>query len=309
MLRIGEHGAVSGARSSSWRGGTYTAATGEHVRIEVSDAYAPEAVSAQAWADFFARLVHGHELATVTVRIGTPLDVLAECGLQAFACYGDGVLVTSGELFGGKTPEELARHEYGHHVAASRANPPWLALDWGPKRWASQAGICARAAAGTAFPDSNEDYERHPGEAWAEVYRVLDERRSGIAALTWAIVDDSFIPDAAALHAAEDDVTKPWTAPVRTALAGRFERGRPQRRLIPVATPLDGLLTAELRLPRGRLDTLELLSPEGRVLARGLWAGPSTRRLSFTVCGQRRLTLRVTAAQAPGSFHLTVTRP
>ncbi len=53
-------------------------------------------------------------------------------------------------------------------------------------------------------------------------------------------------------------------------------------------TPLDGELTAELRLPGGRLDTLELLSADGRVLARGLWAGTSTQRLSFVVCGQRR---------------------
>ena len=120
-----------------------------------------------------------------------------------------------------------------------QGEPPWRAANWGPKRWASQAGVCARAAAGTASPTSNADYERHPGEAFAEVYRVLNERRSGSAALTWSIVDDSFIPDAAALRAAEEDVTRPWLAPVRTTVAGRFARGL-QRRLIPVTTPLDG---------------------------------------------------------------------
>ena len=66
---------------------------------------------------------------------------------------------------------------------------------------------------------------------------------------------------------------------------------------------------AELRLPAGRLDRLELLSPDGRVLARGLWSGTSTRTLSFTVCGQRRLVLRVTGTRVPGPFQLTVTRP
>ena len=308
-LRAGEPGAVTAARTGSWRGGVLTAATGELVRIEVSDAYAPEAVSAQAWADFFAGLLHGRELASVTVRVGTPLDVLVECGFDALACYSGGLLVIPGEQFGGMAPEELARHEYGHHVAASRANPPWRAVDWGPKRWASQAGICTRAAAGTAFPDSDADYERHPGEAFAEVYRVLNERRSGSTGLTWSIVDDSFIPDAAALRAAEDDVTRPWAAPVKSTVTGRFEPGGPQQRLIALTTPLDGALTAELQLPRGRLDTLELLSADGRVLARGLWAGTSTRRLSFTVCGQRRLTLRVSARRATGRFQLIVTRP
>ena len=307
-LRAGAPAAASAARARSWRGGVMTASTGEQVRVEVSDAYPPEAVSAQTWADFFARLVHGRELASVTVRIGSPLDVLVECGAEALACYDAGILVLPGELWGGITPEELARHEYGHHVAANRLNAPWPAADWGPKRWASQAGVCARAAAGTASPTSNSDYERHPGEAFAEVYRVLNERRGGSAALTWSIVDDSFIPDAAALRAAEEDVTKPWLAPVRQAVAGRFARGL-QRRLIPVTTPLDGLLTAELRLPRGRLDTLELLSAEGRVLARGLWAGTSIRKLSFTVCGHRRLTLRVTGTRTPGPYQVTVTRP
>ena len=143
------------------------------------------------------------------------------------------MLVLPGELWGGITPEELARHEYGHHVAANRLNAPWPAADWGPKRWASHVGVCARAAAGTASPTSNTDYERHPGEAFAEVYRVLNERRGGSTALTWSIVDDSFIPDAAALRAAEEDVTKPWLAPVKQTVAGRFERGL-QRRLIPV---------------------------------------------------------------------------
>jgi hypothetical protein len=122
-------------------------------------------------------------------------------------------------------------------------------------------------------------------------------------------VDDSFIPDAAALRAAEEDVTRPWAAPARTKVARRFRAGGPRRWVTSMPTPLDGLLTAELRLPRGRLDALELLAPDGRVLARGLWAGMSTRRLSFTVCGRRRLGLRVTVAGAPGPFSLTVARP
>ncbi len=77
----------------------------------------------------------------------------------------------------------------------------------------------------------------------------------------------------------------------------------------PSRTPLDGELNAELKLPSGRLDTLELLAPDGHVLARGLWSGTRTRRLSFVVCGQRRLSLRVTSAGVPGRFDLMLSRP
>jgi hypothetical protein len=79
----------------------------------------------------------------------------------------------------------------------------------------------------------------------------FNERRSGSTGLAWSIVDDSFIPDAAALRAAEEDVTRPWAAPARTKVARRFRAGGPRRWVTSMPTPLDGLLTAELRLPRG----------------------------------------------------------
>jgi hypothetical protein len=310
QLRLGRAGAVLGptARTASWHGGVLTAATGEQVRVEVSDAYVAETVSAQAWADFFAGLVHGKELASVTVRVAPVAEVKGLCGEEALGCYGGGMVVIPGELSGGATPEEIARHEYGHHVAASRLNSPWRAIDWGPKRWATQARVCERTAAGTAFPDGDGEYRLRPAEAFAETYRVLNERRDGLA-LTWPIVDNSFIPNESALSAVEDDVEKPWLAPVTKTVLARFRQGAPRRWQLQVAAPLDGELTAELRLPPGRLDRLELLSADGRVLARGSWASTSTRRLTFVVCGQRRLALRVTRAGTPGRFDLTVTRP
>ena len=81
-LRVGlmAAGSASDATRLRWRGGPVTAATGERVTIEISDAYAPEAVSPQRWADFFAALVHGDELGRVTVRIGTPAEVGRVCG-------------------------------------------------------------------------------------------------------------------------------------------------------------------------------------------------------------------------------------
>ena len=135
-----------------WRGGRLTAATGEQVTIEVSDSYSPEAVSPQRWADFFAALVHGDELGRVTVRIGTPAEVAQLCGPDALGCYSRGLLVMPGETWEGVSPEEIARHEYGHHVAANRSNAPWRAVEWGTKRWASLVGVCARTAAGQLSP-------------------------------------------------------------------------------------------------------------------------------------------------------------
>jgi hypothetical protein len=301
---------VAAVDTPGWHGGRFVTATGEQVTVYVSDTFAADQVVPEVWADFFARLPHGGELATVTVRIAPAGEVAAICGDGAAGCYSGGELVFDGEATGGSRPEDTARHEYGHHIAANRANPPWRALDWGPKRWATVEKVCSRVQAATAFPGDEADrYALNPGEAFAEAYRVLAEQKAGITLSSWGIVDGSFYPDSAALSAIDQDVVKPWLASPTTTMRGRFLANGLRRRLLPVATPLDGQLTIELRLPRGRLDTLELLSTGGRVVARGLWAGTSTRRLSYVVCGQRRLSLRVTRAGSPGRFAVTVTGP
>ena len=64
-------------------------------------------------------------------------EVQALCGRSALGCYGDNQLVMTGDAVGGFEPEDVARHEYGHHVAFNRSNTPWKGLEWGPKRWAS----------------------------------------------------------------------------------------------------------------------------------------------------------------------------
>lgn len=306
---LGSAGRPAAADPPGWAGGTLRAATGEAVTVYVSTTYPPEQVTPQGWADFFAGMPHGSELRSVVVRVATPAEVIGACGDGALGCYSAGELVMPGEPFDGIAPEHVARHEYGHHIAANRSNPPWRAADWGPKRWASAAGVCERSERQTAFPgDDGSHYRLDPGEAFAESYRVVAERRAGATLATWGLVDGSFYPDAAASRAVEQDVASPWTRATTTRWSGRFRAGGPRRRLVPVATLLDGELIAELRLPPGRLDTLELLAANGRVLARGLWSGTRTRRLSFVICGQRRLTLRVTSTGA-GRFDLTLTRP
>ena len=301
---------AAAAAATGWNGGRLETATGESVTVYVSDSYPPEQVAPQAWAEFFAGLPHGRELESVTVRIAPLTEIAAICGADAAGCYRNNELAFVGEQAGDSTPEDTARHEYGHHIAGNRMNPPWRAVEWGTKRWATVEQVCSRAKAGTAFPgNESERYALNPGEAFAEAYRVLAEQKAGAALSSWGIVDGSFYPDPAALSAVDLDVAKPWLAATASTVRMRFVVNGPRRRLLPVATPLDGQLTIELRLPGGRLDTLELLSPGGRVLARGLWAGTSTRRLSYVVCGHRRLILRVTRVGSPGRFAVTVTRP
>jgi hypothetical protein len=214
-----------------------------------------------------------------------------------------------GEQSGGIAPEEIARHEYGHHVAPSRLNPPWTGSSFGPKRWSTAEGICSRAKEGTAFPDDSSHYTLSPSEAFAEAYRVLNDRRAGISGLTWGLVDDSFIPNDDVLRAVEQDVVSPWLASTTVVSRGRFAAKGKRRWVYAFPTPLDGVVTAELRIPTGRTDALELLDAYGRVVARGMWAGTAMRRVSFVVCGQRRLSLRVTRGGAPGRFAISLHRP
>ena len=164
----------------------------------------------------------------------------------------------TGDAAGGFEPEDVARHEYGHHIAFNRSNTPWKGLEWGPKRWASYEGVCARVRAGTAYPgDQSLLYRLNPGEAFAETYRLLNDMRPGVVELLWPIVDRSFYPDPHALQAVEEDVVGPWTGPSPTVLR-RSVRGNAARiAAFRIATPLDGALIVRLR-PAGSYDVFVL---------------------------------------------------
>lgn len=294
-------------RNAAWLGGVYTASTGEPVHVLVSSGYPDGQAIGQRWADFLASLVHGNELGLATVYVVTPGDMRFFCGPQTLGCYWGNELVFMGETVSGVTPEEVARHEYGHHVAANRQNPPWLAVDWGPKRWASAANVCARQQRAEVFPgDEDAHYELNPGEGFAEVYRVLNETKAGLSP-TWSLVDPSFSPDAAALAAAERDVVEPWSTPVTQVFRARFTQRGPAVWKMSISTPLDGNATVSLKFPRGALHELTVLTAGGRVLAKGLWSGGAEKRATATVCGHRSLVLRVARRGPSGRFTLSVT--
>jgi hypothetical protein len=296
----------------SWHGGPVTAGTGEHVTVFVSDSYVTDVNDVQEWADFIAGLIHGSELSLLTAYIATPDEVDSLCGgTNALGCYANNKLVAIGDPVDGVNPQEVVRHEYGHHVAANRANPPWAAINWGTKRWASQASICSRAVAGSAFPgDEGSHYTLNPGEAFAETYRVLNDVRGFGAAIDWTLVDASFLPNAEALQAVEDDVLQPWTEPTTTVVHGRFRTPGSDVWTMSLLFPLDGSLAVDLSFPAGARDHVTLTGKGAtRILARGTPSGASSEKLTFEICGERAAHLVVTRRGRPAAFALHITHP
>jgi hypothetical protein len=163
VLRIGPRMLL---QTSEWWGGRRTTSTGEGVWVYVSVAYTVDETRIDALTDFLSGLLHGSELAGLTVYVA-PLPLLQTlCKTEhALGCYDPSfkVMVVPGEdVVGGPTVAQVVTHEYGHHVATNRLNTPWPAVDWGTKRWASYVGICARASAGTVFPGDEHDHGDRP---------------------------------------------------------------------------------------------------------------------------------------------------
>jgi len=292
----------------TWHGGPMTARTGEQVTVFTSDSYANGVNDPQQWADFIAGLIHGSELGLLTAYIATPAEVASLCyGDDVIGCYSADKLVAIGDAVGGVSPQEVVRHEYGHHVAANRDNAPWASIDWGTKRWASQENICSRATGGNVFPgDEGANYTLNPGEAFAETYRVLNDVGGSGAAFDWSLVDSSFLPNAAELQAVEQDVLQPWSAPTTTVVRGAVGNAW----TMALSLPLDGTLSVDLSYPAGARDDVVLTGASGkRVLARGAPSGASSEKLTYMICGERTARLKVMSRSGPGRFELRITKP
>lgn len=305
-------GARSLAASASW-GGTFTASTGEQVHIQVSDSYPQDPAVAQRWANFLASLVHGSELSTVQVYLAPLQEVQRFCGRDALACYNPASrqLVAPGDDLGvDLSAEAVVTHEYGHHVAASRSDAPWPAVAYGTKRWATYEQICARTRAGQLFPGAEDavHYELNPGEAFAETYRVLNERRLGVAESPWDIVTRSLYPDQTALELLQQDVLSPWTQNTTSTTTVALSR-RARVKTVSFATPLDGTVRVTARAARGERLRVQLLSASGTATSTALVPAGSTRSVSGTACGMRSVRVRVTLTRGSGRVTLTSSRP
>lgn len=292
------------AAALAW-GGTYPTgdAYGTSVKIEVSDSYPVDQALPQDWATFLGTLLHGPELAKLTLDLMPTSELARACGDQALACYDPSVstiYATPEDQLGQPPAKEIVTHEYGHHIAANRTNAPWPAEDWGTKRWATYEHICAKTLAGKASP-GNEGvyYQQNPGEAFAEAYRVLNLTNEGATTIGWQIVDRKFYPDATALQLLTEDVTTPWTGPTRSTLRGSFGYG--QVRTFGLVTPYDGTLTLRLHAPARSRMRLALY--QGTALVS---RGTSVR---YEVCGARNLTLKVERLSGRGPFTVDLAKP
>jgi len=303
---------VRRAAAAVW-GGRFPTASGQTVNLEISDRYPQDPAVAERWAAYFGSLVHGSELSTLTAYLAPLREVQLVCGPEALACYSprDGLMVVPGEDVSGQaSAEALIAHEYGHHVAANRDNPPWDAVEYGTKRWASYEKICSDARAGRVFPGEESDPRRYmlnPGEGFAEAYRVLNERKLARVESAWEIVAQTFYPDATALDVLERDVVAPWNRTTTSTLQGSFT-SRGKTRSHSLTTALDGTLRVTVRAPASARLRVELLTAAGGRVAQATAQGRA-RTISTTVCGSRTHTVRVTRLDGRGAYRLTVSKP
>jgi hypothetical protein len=281
--------------STQW-GGPTVATDGETVKIFFSDSYPVDPALATRWADFLTSLVHGSELATVTIYLEPLAEVQRTCGSQALACYDPRtatILAPGDDVDAQTSAKGVLTHEYGHHVAASRVNPPFASVDYGTKRWSSYENVCAKATAGDLFPGAEDlrHYSLNPGEAFAESYRVLNEQKLGLPQERWDVVTTTLYPDATALSLLEQDVTTPWTANTTRKLVATLN-SKTRTRTYSIGVPYDGTLIVSPRQSRSVNVGVSLLSGGSTVATTSLRRA-SGASLSTTVCGQRAFKVRV----------------
>jgi hypothetical protein len=304
VLVVALLGGILPASALAW-GGRYPTGDvyGSAIQINVSDTYPVDPALTQEWATLFGSLVHGRELASLTVDLAPLDEVQSFCGPQALACYDPDtqtIEASPEDQLNAPTAKEIVTHEYGHHVANNSVNTPFDAEEYGTKRWASYMNICKRAIAGELFPgDEGDNYQENPGEAYAEAYRVLNLTKQGATSIGWDIVDPALYPNATALSMLEQDITTPWKGPTLSHVRGSFGNGTV--RTIVTKTTLDGSFVARLHAPTRSRMRLQLYAA-GRLVA----SGSSVR---YEICGQRALTLKVQRVSGRGAFTVDVSKP
>jgi len=283
------------ATTTEW-GGPTVATDGETVTIYFSSTIPVDPALAKQWADFMTSLVHGTELSAVSIHLAPLTEVQRMCGPEALACYspsGGMIFAPIADPDVGISAKGILIHEYGHHIAESRANPPFSSEDYGTKRWASYEGVCARTRSGQLFPGAEDidHYMLNPGEAFAESYRVLNEQRLGLPLETWDIVTPSLYPDTTALSLLQQDVLMPWTKNSAHKLSVKLT-SKARTRTVSFSTPYDGQLTL-VPHQSGKAKVSVSLLAKGASVSTRAFKQAAGALLSRTICGQRSYNVRV----------------
>src|SRR5215207_1017751 len=282
-------------------GGLVRTGAGDTFRVYLSQRYGANKAVLAAWTRFFGDLVHGDELSRLTVLVVPSKEIQGMCGEQTNGCYtpDESLLTIPGDTPpDGTRVEEIAAHEYGHHIANNRSSYPWDALSWGTKRWATAEQICERVRGGEVFPgETGKRYSLNPGEAFADSYRVLVGGR-------WSgLFDASFKPRAAELALIRQDVVDPYRRGETGVRRDSFTATGPSVRRYTFATPLDGRLKLDLRSDAGQ-DLDVALFDGKRKLADSTAPGSTRESLRGDLCGVREVTVVVRRIQGAGDFRL-----
>ena len=300
------------ASASAWSGGVYTAPTGETIRFYVSEWYRPDNAVDQNWVNYLASLYHSAEFSRLTVYVVPPFALATVCGAGAAACYSrtSQTMVVPGSGVGGWSVGQTFAHEYGHHLANNRINPPWTASDWGTKRWSSYVNLCVRAQQGTAFPgDTGANYRLDPAEGFAEAFRVTNELRF-VSSTSWPIVDPSFYPDATARELIRLDAVQPWVGGLSTSTAGRFKSYGGRVQGFTSLGLMDGPITVTLTTRSGPNYEVQLVDKStGGVIGTASTFRTGHATFNVTLCGQRSLAVRTYRRNGgTGTFSVAVTQ-
>jgi hypothetical protein len=302
----------AGQQLPGFTGGPVTGASGEMVTIYVqNELLAADPSTPQRFADLLTSLVHGPELSKLNLYLGTLDNVHRLCGSSALGCYNPSgsTIVAIGQDLRGVAARSIVTHEYGHHVAANRSNDPWSSVDWGTKRWASYENVCKRSKAGELFPgDESENYQLNPGEDFAETYRVMNEKRAGVAEMPWLVVDPSLYPDQTALDLLAQDVTTPWAGPATSTIQSSFT-ARGSGRGFRLQTPLDGSFSVTMHGPARSNFTLRVVDLASGAVLGSAASATASKSVSFELCGQRSVQIQVKRVRGSGAFSLVVTQP
>jgi hypothetical protein len=233
----------------------YSTPEGYTVDVESSPSYRVDPVADQGFVDFLGSRLHGPELDSLSVYVGSPDEIRRLCGggSRVVACYSiaESRMYVPGEDVQGIPVEYPLTHEYGHHIASRRLNNPWDALDWGPKYWASAVRVCTYVDKGLLFPgNQGAHYLDDPGEGFADGYAHLH-----FPDVPWYF-NELMRPGPLEFAAIRKDVLEPWFGPRSRMFRGRLGPNRMER-TFRVRVRLDGQVTMRLKGPAGARYTVE----------------------------------------------------
>ena len=304
--------AVNGRGQGGWYTVTGRSGQLERVKVYVSRSFpAWNPATNRSWAQAFADMPHGSELSKLTVYLSPFKEISSDyvCGAQADSCYdpNDSTMYLTGERPpDGADMTQIAMHEYGHHIANFRSNTPWDSVNWGPKYWASAVGVCSLTRQHLMWPtDAANHYEDHPGEIWAETYRLVASAADGIPADPWEILNPTWNPSSRSdlLGAAGRDVSTPWRGPITSKRTGLLS-AKSTSAVESVALSLDGQVSATVKTTGSLKAKVSITSAAGTQLA-----APTAGLAKATLCSARSANVVVTRKSGSGAWTLSITQP